>query len=86
MRVNKYLIKYTVPNILGKNEIFYTTLTINIHGKADANWFMNTIFDTLRNEIKKNKDLDVGINQIDLGFVNLLDSEELVKERELVNA
>ena len=74
MRKSKYVIKFRVPNQLGENKIFYTSLEIIAQESITPREILRHIHDHCRSDILKIEGIKIKNTEIDIIFISLLDS------------
>jgi hypothetical protein len=71
---NKYMIKYTLTNRLGRNEIFYSYINSTFNLGYGLDGIMKDIYDSCIEDVKKSKGLDITKDEIEFHMISLLDT------------
>jgi hypothetical protein len=73
-RVNKYIIKYSLPNYA--EGVLYTYLTLQVNDEVSPKSVFFTILQQIVNEVKEEYGVDITFNEINIELLNLCDQYE----------
>ena len=74
---NKYIIKYTVPNRWGNNNIHYSNVDVICSDEDTAFMFFESICKVCISDLEKNTGVKVTANEIDFQMIALVDIVQL---------
>ena len=74
MKRNKYIVKYTVPNRWGQNNIHYSFGEIICNDDDSAKIFYESICKFCISDLQKSKGVTVEMGEIDFQMISLVDA------------
>lgn len=72
MRINKYIIRYQVPNIY-EGEVFFASIELEMVDEADMVVIFNRIVTTCKDQVTEIKGKPISIKDVVIDSFNLMD-------------